>query len=153
MTKNIIVKNSYIESILATTQNGIEIKNENFAKILNKSLPVKVSYWLARAVDKMTQEARTYFNARQDLIQKYAQRYEEDGKDEHKEWKKDDIIVSNTGNISFGDNQEKFMLDFIELQNIESDLGIPTIKIDLDKLPEFTTIEISAIIPLIEINS
>ena len=147
MNKNIFIVNSYIESILAITQNGIEIRNEDFANILNKSLPVKVSYWLARAVDKMTQEARIYFKAKQDLIQKYAQRYEEDGE----KWKKGDVIVSSTGNIAFGDNQEKFLSDFIELQNIECDLGIPTIKVDLDQLPEFTIAEISTIMPLIEI--
>jgi len=157
---NVKITNGYLESILKTTQNGIELRSEDFQNVLKKPLPVKVSYWLARAVDKISREARVYFKSRQDLVEKHAERHEEDGKEMDpkdtekvlREWKKDDIVVTPAGGVEFGENQEKFLEDLVELQSIEFDLGIYPIKIDLDNFPDLSTVEISVILPLIKVQ-
>ena len=124
------VSNGYMERVLTS---------ESTKAILARPLPIKVSYWLAKAMEKMEQEVRVYLQKKQEIIDTYAEKADGETK------------TTPDGGVVFGLNTEKAISEFAELQKIEVELGIDKIKIDLEKMPDLSVQEISLIMPLLEI--
>jgi len=124
--------------------------NSNFQDLAQKPFTAKTSYWLARVFDRIQKEGAIFFAERQKLIEKHAKRYEADGEEGERKWKKGDMI-SDGKTVSLN-NVEAFSNDMKELTEIEIDLGLHKIKFDLDKEPVCTVEEMSLLMPLIEVK-
>jgi len=124
--------------------------NSNFQDLAQKPFTAKTSYWLARVFDRIQKEGAIFFAERQKLIEKHAKRYEADGEEGERKWKKGDMI-SDGKTVSLND-VEAFSNDMKELTEIEIDLGLHKIKFDLDKEPVCTVEEMSLLMPLIEVK-
>jgi len=124
--------------------------NSLFQDLAKKPFTAKTSYWLARAFDRIQKEGAIYFAERQKLIEKHAKRYEKDGGEGERKWKKGDMI-SDGKNVSL-DDVVGFGKDIKELIEIEIDLGLKKIKFDLDKEPACTVEEMTVLVPLIEVE-
>ena len=124
--------------------------NSNFQDLAQKPFTAKTSYWLARVFDRIQKEGAIFFAERQKLIEKHAKRYEADGEEGERKWKKGDMI-SDGKSVTLND-VEAFSRDLKELTEIEIDLGLHKIKFDLDKEPVCTVEEMSLLMPLIEVK-
>ncbi|MDD5048443.1 MAG: hypothetical protein PHH09_05885 [Methanoregulaceae archaeon] len=124
--------------------------NSNFQDLAQKPFTAKTSYWLARVFDRIQKEGAIFFAERQKLIEKHAKRYEADGEEGERKWKKGDMI-SDGKSVTLND-VEAFSKDLRELTEIEIDLGLHKIKFDLDKEPVCTVEEMSLLMPLIEVK-
>ena len=124
--------------------------NSNFQDLAQKPFTAKTSYWLARVFDRIQKEGAIFFAERQKLIEKHAKRYEADGEEGERKWKKGDMI-SDGKSVTLND-VEAFSKDLKELTEIEIDLGLHKIKFDLDKEPVCTVEEMSLLMPLIEVK-
>lgn len=112
--------------------------------VIKKSFTAKTSYWLARVFDKLQREVKIYLSERQKLIEKYAKRHNEDGK----EWKKGDMIT-NGQTVSLI-NVKEFTKEINELTEIEIEIGINKIEFDLEKEPACTIEEMAILLPLLK---
>jgi hypothetical protein len=99
-----------------------EIKhiNEGLKEILNKELPVKPAYWLARIATKLEGELQTFEKARMGLINKHSKK-DKDGNPA--------IKKNKDGKPQFDiTDVEAFEKEFNELLNQEIELDIKPIK-------------------------
>lgn len=124
------ITNSYFE----------RINNPAFQELLKKPFPVKTAYWLGRVVEKLRQVAGHYFEAKQRLIEKYAEKGP-DGK----------TSLDKNGFLKITDF-DNFVNELQELQKIEIELRFNPIKLDLDKAPDLTVEEMGILLPLIEVE-
>ena len=138
-SKTIKLPNSYFE----------RVNTPIFQALMQKDIfeEVKSRYWLCRALDKVMQESRHYFEEKQKLIRKYSKKYTEDGGDEKRKWKKDDPVALPSGEPVWEDF-DAFLKDLGELQQIEIDLGINVIQ--FDKPPNVPINEMTRLLPFIE---
>ena len=132
----ITVTNSYIMNLL-------DPNNTLFQELVKKELPVKVSYWITRAITKMTGFMVDFESERTKIAEKFAKRDDDD-----------EIIKvkGEDGRESLQiDNLEDFNVKFMELLNIEVDLGIKPIKYDVDNDNCMLSIqEMMLLMPLLE---
>ena len=137
--KTIKLPNSYFE----------RVNTPIFQALMQKDVfeDVKPRYWLCRALDKVMQESRHYFEEKQKLVRKYSQKYENDGGDEKKKWKKGDPVAMPSGEPAWEDF-DAFIKDLGELQQIEIDLGINVIQ--FEKPPNVSVNEMMLLLPFIE---
>jgi len=135
------VTNGYLEMIGS---------NSLFQELAKKPFTAKTSYWLARVFSQLQKEGEIYFAEKQKLIEKHAKRYEADGEEGERKWKKGDM-VSDGKSVSLKD-AEGFVKDMKELTEIELDLGLKLIKFDLDKEPACTVEEMTLLVPMIEVK-
>ena len=131
------ISNSYLDGA---------INNTTFQEISKKTFTAKTSYFLARAFDKLQREAKIYLSEKQKLIEKYAERHEEDGDG----FKKGDMVI-NGDSVNITD-VNKFVAEINELNSIELDIGIDKVKFDLDTEPSCTVEEMSLLLPLLEVE-
>ena len=124
--------------------------NSLLQDLAKKSFTAKTSYWLAKTFDRLQKEGAIFFAERQKLIEKHAKRYETDGEEGERKWKKGDMI-SDGKSVSLND-VEGFSKDMKELAEIEIDLGLHKISFDLDREPACTVEEMSLLVPLIEVK-
>lgn len=103
--------------------NEIRLATEGLNEILEKELPVKTAYWLARFLDKVTSENASIEKARLNLVKKHAKKDKEgnpmfikdkDGKD------------TNQYDIP---DIDAFQNEFIELTNEEVEIEFKAIKL------------------------
>jgi hypothetical protein len=96
-------------------------------KLLNDvRIPGKISYWLAKTVSAMQREVKVYFEVKQKIIGKYAQK-EEDGSP----------VIQNNQYLIPPENLRLFMEEIQPITDIEVQLvGIKKIVINLDVFPE-----------------
>jgi len=144
--QSIIVTNRYIDEL--TARKGPKEAIEH-----NKTLPVKARYWLARAFDKLEQEARIYFKSRQQLVNQYASYYDadlkgEDGKVLHK---KGDIISYPDGSVQL-QNLAAFQKDLLVLQEIEIRLDINKVALRLEDVEDLDIEQMQLLLPLVDIT-
>ena len=144
------------------TQETIKLENGYFERInlpafqsLLKKSPfesTKPRYWLAKILDKITRESKYYFDAKRDLIEEYAVKYEEDGETKNKDgkvinkWKKGDPITHPNGGTELKDG-EAFNKALRDLQEVEIDLKEPRIKVD--EAPDVPIEEMMILLPLL----
>ena len=147
MSEKIKVTNAYLDNM---------VNNPIFQVIIKKQFSAKTSYWLARTLDKLQQEAKIYLAEKQKLIEKYANRYEKDGEEKDKEgkvikkWKKGDM-VGDGRSVSLSD-VEGFTKEINELIEIELDLNMKPILLDFDVEPSLTIEEMTLLLPLVEVK-
>ena len=107
-------------------------------ELLEREIPAKVSYWLARFLEKITKELTAMEKARMNLAKQYAD------KDESGEL----LIVDNQYKFN-DDNMAKFAKEFEELLIEEFDVDFKPIRID-DlgdiKLKPITLVQLAKII-------
>lgn len=129
---NIKIDNAYIEVV-----NSSQV----IQGLMKKVFPVKVSYWLSKAVERIKQEGKPYYEAKQKLAEKYGEQDNEGNV----------IPPGPDGSIRLKDTQG-FIEELQELQTIEVDLGIKKIKLDMDdpKCPDLSVEEMRLLLPLIE---
>lgn len=92
---------------------------QGLEEIIKIDLPVKPSYWLARILVKIGQEARSFDNVRVKLIEKYGAR-DDKGKL---------ILDKKTNNYEITD-KESFNKEFKELAEQEFEIDVKPIKLD-----------------------
>ena len=111
--------------------------------VAKKPLPIKVSYWITKNIDKLTTEYKYFLDAKKKLIEQYGKR---DDKGE---------LVTNkeTGEVYLKDVQG-FQDALRELLEMEVEVDINPVKIDMEKLDNltFTLEEMSILLPLIDVN-
>lgn len=91
----------------------------SLGQISQKTLPVKVSYAIAKNISKIESELKTYNNERLKLIEKYASRDE-----------KGQIKADSNGQIVFKEEcQEAWNQDIKVLLSIENEIDIHKFKI------------------------
>jgi len=104
--------------------NEIRLATEGLSEILEKELPVKTAYWLARFLDKVNSENASMEKARINLVKKHAKKdkdsnpmfiLDKDGK--------------NTNQYDIPDINA-FQDEFIELTNEEVDIEFKPIKLE-----------------------
>ena len=140
--QKIVVTNRYIEELTLKKDSKEAIEH-------NKTLPVKARYWLARAFDKLNQEARVYFKAKQQIINQYAERYDADlkGDDGKLLHKKGDIISYPDGSVQLQD-----ATDLQALQEIEVRLDINRISLSLADAEDLDIEQLQLLLPLVEME-
>lgn len=137
---------------------SIKIKNGYFdllespayRSLQNKTFKNKTAYWIARWFGRCEAEATHFRKVKTDLIEKYAQRHEADGKDPRtgKTWKQGDIITD--GNNIAMINMKGYATDLEELQSMEVEIpGIDPIPFDFDAEPGLSVDEMKLLIPII----
>jgi len=144
----IVLENAYFE----------RINSPAFQSLLHKS-PFEDTtprYWLGKILNKIIRESKYYLDAKNELIKKFSEKYEEDGeeKDEKgkviRRWKKGDPKTRPDGSAVWED-MNGFMAELRKLQEIEIDLKEPRIKID--EAPDVPLEEMMLLIPLLEEKS
>jgi hypothetical protein len=96
---------------------------DGLKEILDKELPVKPAYWLARIATKLESEGTAFEKARISLVTKHAKK-DKDGKPEV--MKDKNGKPTNQFNIP---DMEAFNKEYLELANQEIDLDINPIKL------------------------
>ena len=151
------LKNSYFESLMIAGPNRQPMSSKPFQSLLEKNIfpgEFKPRYWLGRVFDKIIQEMNKYLEIKQNLIKDHTKKYEKDGKiqnpkSEIRNVKKGDPIFLGNGQPDWIDF-DAYMKDFIELQEIEVDLGIRPIAFDPEKGPDAIGQEMLLLIPLLQ---
>lgn len=98
--------------------------------VLDEKLPVKTSYWLARALTQLRTEFEPFEKARQKLVEIHAKRHKKDQKD-----KKGKVIAKKgemvrVGNIFLMEDTEKFNEEYSELAEQEIEIKYEPIPIE-----------------------
>jgi len=104
--------------------NEIRLATEGLTEILEKELPVKTAYWLARFLDKVNSENASIEKARMNLIKKYAKKDKEGNPMFVK-----DKDGKNTNQYNVLD-MDTFQNEFIELTNEEVEIDFKPIKLE-----------------------
>lgn len=124
---------------------NIEITNRKIIEcanvingLVNKSLPVRASYALAKNIDILNHEIKYYNSEKDKLLQKYGK------KDE-----KGDLILDKSHNVELEDNTA-FYQDLKELLDIKTSLNIYMITLENLDNTQFTPQEITALHFMIE---
>ena len=143
-------------------RNPIKLKNGYF-ELVNTRLfqaliakevfeETKPRYWLGRALDKVHQESKHYFDAKQEIVKKYALKHTEDGEElvqgkVVRKWKKDDPVTFS-GGVPEWDDFDGFTKELAELQDIEIELDMNRVK--FETYPNVTVQENTFLNPLLE---
>jgi hypothetical protein len=108
----------------------------------NKDLPVKISWWLARLVNKLNGEIKTYAAAREKLVLTYCDK-DADG----------NPIKTDDTHVSITTGRNEFAVAGAELQSATITIGIDRIKIPIDSIPPsiLSAFDMLAIEPFVEI--
>jgi len=104
--------------------NEIRLATEGLAEILEKELPVKTAYWLARFLDKVNSENASMEKARINLVKKHAKK---DDKGNPMFVKDKDGKDTNQYDIP---DVDAFQNEFIELTNEEVEIDFKPIKLE-----------------------
>jgi len=115
--KTIILTNGQLEAMAF---------NPAFRKAVQQPFPVKTSYWLARAMEKIERELKPFMKTMNEIMEKYAEKRLND------KTKKEEIKRRPDGMPVWGKNEEIATAALEELRAIEVDLGIQPIKLDLE---------------------
>lgn len=127
--EKIVLKAMFVENFM---------NSELLAGVMKKQLPVKLSYFLAVILDKMDKETKIYFEKKKEVAEKYAEK-EVDGR----------MKTNEAGAVMFSNESiAAAEADFIELANVDIDLGVNKFDIDLDKLPDLSVEEMLLLKPL-----
>uniref|UniRef100_A0A6M3K520 Uncharacterized protein n=1 Tax=viral metagenome TaxID=1070528 RepID=A0A6M3K520_9ZZZZ len=104
--------------------NEIRLATEGLSEILQKELPVKTAYWLARFLSKVEAENASMEKARMNLIKKHAKK--------DKEGNPVFILDKDGKSTSQYDipDMEAFQNEFIELTNEEVEIDFKPIKLE-----------------------
>lgn len=102
-------------------------------ELLHKPMPVKITYALARAFEKMKVEQAAYNEAKQIIIKKH------------------NMKPDRNGMIDIGSNPE-FAKEIMELQNQEINLGMEKININLNDLPDLSLTEMQFLMYFVNIT-
>jgi len=144
---NIVVKNEYFE--IANPGNPI------FQQVIKENIfrdPIS-HYWLSRALQRASQLAKEYLEARATVARNNAHHYDKDGEQRDKDgnlvrsWKKGDPITFPDGSVAI-QNAEQFRKDLTSLQAEEIDFGIP--QVPFNELLDLPPNEEMVILPLME---
>jgi len=153
--ETIKLKNAYFEQILKTDNGKIGF-SPVFLALCNKDVfeEFKPQYWLDRILERITQEAVKYSDAKRKRALRYTRKHEADGEERDKDgkvvrrWKKGDSVVKPDGTPEWEDF-DKFMKDFQELLDIEIDLGFKPLVFDYTKRLNATAMERRLLMPLL----
>ena len=104
--------------------NEIRLATDGLAEILEKELPVKTAYWLARFLDKVNSENASMEKARINLVKKHAKK---DDKGNPMFVKDKDDKDTNQYDIP---DVDAFQNEFIELTNEEVEIEFKPIKLE-----------------------
>ena len=104
--------------------NEIRLATDGLAEILEKELPVKTAYWLARFLDKVNSENASMEKARIILVKKHAKK---DDKGNPMFVKDKDDKDTNQYDIP---DVDAFQNEFIELTNEEVEIDFKPIKLE-----------------------
>jgi len=104
--------------------NEIRLATDGLAEILEKELPVKTAYWLARFLDKVNSENASMEKARIILVKKHAKK---DDKGNPMFVKDKDGKDTNQYDIP---DMDTFQNEFIELTNEEVEIDFKPIKLE-----------------------
>ena len=76
-------------------------------RVMQKTFkPFKTGYWITRAILKLEQESRAYFQQKKNLVERHVARYEEDFKETDdkgkvvREFKKGDIMADGAAGVT-----------------------------------------------------
>jgi len=104
--------------------NEIRLATDGLGEILEKELPVKTAYWLARFLDKVNSENASMEKARINLVKKHAKK---DDKGNPMFVKDKDGKDTNQYDIP---DMDTFQNEFIELTNEEVEIDFKPIKLE-----------------------
>jgi len=104
--------------------NEIRLATDGLGEILEKELPVKTAYWLARFLDKVNSENASMEKARINLVKKHAKK---DDKGNPMFVKDKDDKDTNQYDIP---DMDAFQNEFIELTNEEVEIDFKPIKLE-----------------------
>ena len=104
--------------------NEIRLATDGLGEILEKELPVKTAYWLARFLDKVNSENASMEKARIILVKKHAKK---DDKGNPMFVKDKDDKDTNQYDIP---DMDTFQNEFIELTNEEVEIDFKPIKLE-----------------------
>ena len=96
----------------------ITMMQQGLMVLVNQELPIKLSYKLSKILKKIDMEVQEIENTRVELVKKYGTSDE----------------ASGNIKVEEGENQEKFMSEYADLLNVETDINIDPISID--ELPD-----------------
>lgn len=115
------------EQTIKMTNGQIEAMmfNPAIQEAIKQSFPVKTSYWLGRAFDKVEQLFKPFKMKVDSIVEEYAKRDD-----------KNEIIRNESGQPNWGENFKDALAALAELRAIEIDLGINQIEINLDVCEE-----------------
>lgn len=103
---------------------------EALPAVLDKEIPAKTAYWLARAFKQIQPEFEPFERARQKLVEKHGKRYERDRKD------KKGQVIEKKGELIIKDNtypmkdQELFNKEYNELAEQEIEIKYEPITVE-----------------------
>lgn len=113
------------------TLNEVRGMTAGLDAILAKELPVKIAYWLARFLDKVSSEMKASETARIKLVEKLSKK-DKDGKPIMKKDKDGKQLEPPQYDLT-KENMEKFQTEFAELGKEEFEIDFKPIKLaDLD---------------------
>ncbi|MDY7036657.1 MAG: hypothetical protein SV375_10920 [Thermodesulfobacteriota bacterium] len=105
---------------------GSKENQDTLKGVLEKPLPPKFAYWIARALAKIQSESKVFFETKNRLMRQYAVLEE------------DDKIKTTPGGLVVWDAAkggfEKFQVEFEQLLDTEVPLDMNRIRIDLEEL-------------------
>lgn len=123
--------------------------------------PPKVRWWLGRIMVKIEQEAKIYFQSRQEIVDENSEKWDHDGSYESEvlvnkgqvvEYKDGDVKSSPGGQIDWGENEKKVNEEFRVLRDGEIMLSLWMITLDVNDIPkEIPPEEIKLLAPIMEI--
>jgi len=125
--------------VMTNKQVDVIMNNPEFGEFMKKQLDAKSAYWLVRALDKMQSIQRSFIDIRNDIIAKYAK------KDE-----KGEVIIKGNVVEWEPEHKETANKEIADLNNQENDLSILMIKIDYNRLSDFSIKEMFLLYPFIE---
>lgn len=114
------------------------LMKDGLNELLEREIPAKVSYWLARFLEKVNKELTAMDKARMNLVNQYADK-DKDGKP----------IIENDQYKFSDNNMAEFTKEFNELLDEEFDIDFKPIKIDSlgdIKLKPITLVQLAKII-------
>ena len=113
--------------------------NTAFQSLIEKDLPIRVSFQLARLLKKTSEEFDLLQQKRNELINKYA---EKDG---------DNVIVNPDGTIPLIKSKvTEFNSAIVDLYSVIIGIDIEKVKISMDDTPNMSTAEVLAVIDVID---
>jgi hypothetical protein len=102
----------------------------------------ETGYKLARVMAKLKEEAAVYFEAQNELMQKYVDRDATEKLPEHQR---------KAGNVKIKEeNIDEFSKKRKEMESVELDIGIPKIKMNLKHFPKLSVYQWEFLMPFFE---
>lgn len=128
-------KNEKRETIKITPMYFEMLNSGEIHGLLGEPLPPKISYCLARVMNKIQPEASIYFEERDKLLRQYKDEEKSKGLPEGQ------IKVLENKLDEFNDKDK-------ELKNTEIDLGIQKIEIEFAKMPKLSATQWRFLLPM-----